>query len=107
MWSESLRYWERRRPIYNVLLTATVVTSVAGGKMWHLAFSPAAWLGLVFAAILANCCYCAAYPVDLALQYSEFRDGWLRKRWMLFALGCFLAVCITLAWLPFALVGTT
>jgi hypothetical protein len=107
IWSESLRFWEKRRLIYNLVLTATVITAVARTHAWHFAASPAAWLGLVFAAIMANICYCAAYPVDVALQYSDFREAWLAKRSWLLALGCFLGACITLMWLPLALVGTT
>lgn len=107
IWSESLRYWEKRRVIYNLVLTATVLTTVARLHLWHFAGSPLAWLGLVFAAIMANICYCAAYPVDVALQYSDFREGWLQKRHWLLVLGCFLGACITLGWLPFALLGTT
>ena len=105
IWSESLRYWEPRRLLYNAVLTSTVLTAVAWSGQWASAGRPLAWLGLVVAAALANLCYCAAYPVDLALQFSDLRPTWLRYRGWLFGLGCVLGVCLTLLTLPFALQG--
>src|SRR5262252_5836318 len=83
--ASALRYWEPRRILYNMLLAAIV----AG---YFLAALPASrslltldgvfWL--FFLAVLANVCYCAAYVVDIFVQLSPLREGWLRIRWILY-----------------------
>ncbi|HEV3182792.1 MAG TPA: hypothetical protein VGY90_08245 [Steroidobacteraceae bacterium] len=40
-----------------------------------------ALLLLIVLGVLANVCYCAAYLVDIPLQYSSFRSPWRRWRW--------------------------
>ncbi len=86
--AEALRYWEPRRVLYNLAL--------AGVVGWHL-FSawPAArevlsWdhlFALIILAVLANVCYCAAYVVDIFVQYSALRDAWRRRRWLVLLVG--------------------
>ena len=84
----AIRYWEPRRLIYNLGLTAVVVAHVV-----------AAWphskalivrdniLGLFMLAVLANVVYCAAYAVDLFVQFSGSQSAWLRWRWVLLLIG--------------------
>lgn len=52
-------------------------------------------LGLFFLAVLANIAYCAAYAVDLFIQYSELREVWRRRRWILLVTGTAFAAVIT------------
>ena len=52
-------------------------------------------LDLFILAVLANVAYCAAYLPDLVLQFSTFRDGWLRWRWSLLTLGILFAGALT------------
>jgi hypothetical protein len=96
MWNDCLRYWEPRRILYNVVLLFTVSWNLAQMNSWGLMLSAP----MVVAAGLANLCYCAAYPLDLALQHSEFREDWLRSRLGLFLLGTAFAAALAVVCLP-------
>jgi hypothetical protein len=52
-------------------------------------------LVLFILAVLANVCYCAAYLGDLFVQFSGFKQGWQRWRWLLFVIGTIFAAAIT------------
>lgn len=91
--TNALRYWESRRIIYNLLLLGVVV--------WHLhpvaaGYTYEGWtstLGSLFVlAVLANVLYCAAYLPDILIQFSNYRQRWLRCRWLLLGVGCLFAV---------------
>lgn len=91
--TDALGYWERRRPAYNLLLAAVVVA------VYWLAPTRGApridmLLQLFVLAVIANVLYCAAYVVDVAVQCSGFRAPWLRRRWLLFALGSVFAATL-------------
>jgi len=94
--SDSIRYWEPRRVLFNVVL-AVVVGTV------YLANSPHSAHALTFdtiqvlfvLAVLANVAYCAAYLVDVLAQLSTFRGTWLRLRWVLFVVGLIFAAILT------------
>ena len=95
--ADTVSYWERKRIVYNGVLTLLVFVCwgpdlLSGGARQ--------WLGmavvlLIFAAI-ANALYCIAYPVDLAFQMSPLKAVWQRYRWWLFASGLILAVTLAL-----------
>ena len=94
--TDSLRYWEPRRIALNAVLGLVVV-----GSFFYYQPSPAAlgWqplIGLLFAAVLANVVYCAAYAADLLIQLSDYQTVWRRYRWLLWAAGTTLAVGIFL-----------
>ena len=79
MATDALRYWEPRRLLYNALLTAVVLVDV--GLQWPLprgVINFNAVLGLFVLAVLANVAYCAAYVVDLFLQFTHYRE---QRRW--------------------------
>jgi hypothetical protein len=90
--SAAIAYWEPRRLLYNAWLLAVVVAT------WFLD-SPRAPQGPAFElaqqlfllAVLANVAYCAAYPVDVLAQLSDFRGRWLQVRWGLLAVGLLFA----------------
>ena len=80
MATDALRYWEPLRLFYNLLLTAVVLVHFAlDWPMSRQAVNVNAVLGLFVLAVLANVAYCAAYVVDLFLQFSHYREQ--RRRW--------------------------
>ena len=86
--ADALRYWERRRPLYNGALTVVVLAQLV--QAWprsRLALTSDGLLRLFVLAVLANVCYCASYAVDLFAQLSTYRLVWLTRRWSLFAIG--------------------
>jgi hypothetical protein len=98
--SDALTYWERRRVAYNLVLGAIVVGWVV--LTWpHFrgAFTWSSLLALFVLAVLANACYCAAYLVDIPVQYSSFRVPWRQRRWVLWALGVVFAGVLTYYWI--------
>ncbi|MGN6111414.1 MAG: hypothetical protein ACTHOC_00125 [Luteimonas sp.] len=90
--SAAIAYWEPRRLLYNGWLLAVVVAT------WCLDSprapqSPPFELAqqLFLLAVLANVAFCAAYPVDVLAQLSDFRARWLRVRWGLLTVGLLFA----------------
>ena len=101
---ESLRnvvaFWEWRRLGYNGALTlVTLAWLVLTWPHFRPAMSWRSGLLMLALAGAANLCYCAAYPVDLALQLSPFRSAWLKRRWMLWAFGVVLGVMLACYWI--------
>jgi hypothetical protein len=94
--SSSIRYYEPRRLVYNGVLALIVVACfVAGWPESRQSLSTHLVLGVFILAVLANVAYCAVYVPDLALQFSTFRDSWLRWRWALLTLGTLFAAALT------------
>src|SRR5690348_12813025 len=92
---DAIRYWERHRIVYNLVLLAVVVAifganAAAFGRIVSLDL----FLQLFLLAVMANVAYCAAYPVDLTAQWSTLRPSWLRVRWVLFLIGLAFATTI-------------
>ena len=80
MVTDAVRFWEPLRFIYNGVLTAVVLLHFAvhwPGSLRLIGVNSV--LGLILLAVLANVAYCAAYPVDLFLQWSDFRAQ--RRLW--------------------------
>ncbi|MCJ7441928.1 MAG: hypothetical protein MUO25_10175, partial [Thermoanaerobaculaceae bacterium] len=76
---DAIRYWEPRRLAYNLVLALVVIAWVA--TTWpHFrgALTLESLLALVILAAIANLCYCAAYLVDIPMQYSSFSVVWRR-----------------------------
>jgi uncharacterized membrane protein len=94
--ANALRYWEPRRGIYNLVLTAVIAAHlVAGWPGTRALISTDHLLGAFFLAVLANIAYCAAYAVDLFVQFSGLRREWPRWRWTVLAVGCAFGAVIT------------
>jgi hypothetical protein len=93
--ANALRFWEPRRVLYNAVLLGVVGTHVVAG--W-----PASRSGLTrdhlfmffILAVLANVAYCAAYAVDLFVQFSGLRDAWARGRWWVLITGTAFAAVV-------------
>lgn len=98
--ANSLRYWELRRLLYNLLLLAVVAAWVAA--TWPH-FRPMievhSLLLFVILALLANACYCAAYFVDIPMQFSAANDLWRRWRWTVWLAGTLLAILLANYWI--------
>ena len=95
--TDAIRYWERGRIVYNIVLAGVTMIVFAVGWVEgqadpYLLF--AAMPSLIILAVLANLAYCAAYAVDITVQYSEFRAPWLRYRWILFVVGLLFAAML-------------
>jgi len=95
--TDALRFWEWRRLFYNLILAGVVLFEFAlqwpGSK---IALQVQPLLALFLLAVLANAAYCAAYLVELLVQFSEFREAWRRWRAALWLVGT--AFAATLAW---------
>jgi hypothetical protein len=86
--TSAIRYWEHGRIIYNIVLA--LVVAIIAFVNWEVAtthFSLDKLLSLFMLAVLANIAYCAAYVADLLAQLSDFRQTWVRSRWVLWAIG--------------------
>jgi hypothetical protein len=92
----AIRYWEPRRLIYNVVLAGVVLIYFGfnypgSAKVISLNFV----LGLFLLAVLANVAYCAAYPVDIFVSASNFREQWHKYRWIIYLIGLLFGATIT------------
>ena len=94
--SEALRYWEPRRWLYNLALFAVVLAHfIASWPDSKLFLSRDSLLALFMLAVLANVAYCAAYAVDLFVQFSDMRAGWARWRWLVLVTGIAFGAVLT------------
>ena len=98
--TNAIGYWERRRILYNLLLTAVVIGWIAlTWPHFRPAFRWDSFVALLVLAVFANLCYCTAYVVDLSMQYSSFRDLWRRWRWALWLGGTLFAILFANYWI--------
>jgi hypothetical protein len=94
--SDALRYWELRRLLYSLALFAVVLIHFYIAWPGSRAFLTRDTLfGLFFLAVLANIAYCAAYAIDLFVQFSGQRAAWRRWRWTVLATGIAFGAVIT------------
>jgi hypothetical protein len=91
----AIRYWEPGRLVYNVVLAAVVL--IYFGLNYPASRSTLSVdlvLFLFGLAVLANVAYCAAYPVDIFVCASNYREEWLKYRWVIFTIGLLFAAMI-------------
>jgi len=97
---EALAYWEKRRILYNLVLAGVVLSWLIGTwPQLRPALTVQGLLLLFVLAAAANLCYCAAYLIDLPLQYSSYRARWLRWRFGLWLAGMLLAMILANYWI--------
>lgn len=100
LFSDAVRFWEKGRLIYNLVLVVIVILWFS--LSWPH-FQPALNMHSLFLlavlGLLANVCYSAAYLIDLPMQSSSFKESWRRKRWGLWLIGMTLASLITNYWI--------
>jgi hypothetical protein len=95
----SIRYWEPRRILYNLLLGLIVLIHfVKGFPASRVVLQFNTLLLLFMLGVLANVAYCAAYVPDIFAQMSNLRDSWLRYRWIVFLIGLAFAGVLTHFW---------
>ncbi len=93
--SDALRYWEPRRLLYNAVLLAVVCVHFYAAWPDSKAFLTRDALFLFFIlSVLGNIAYCAAYAVDLFVQFSGLRVTWARWRWSVLVMGTAFAAVI-------------
>jgi hypothetical protein len=94
------RYWEPRRVLYNLILTAIVALwVVASWPHFRPALTWSSLAPMAVLALLANACYTAVYLVDLPLQLSPFRACWRSRRLALWLAGTLLAILLENYWI--------
>jgi hypothetical protein len=94
--ANALRYWEPRRLIYNGVLALVVLAhAFAAWPIVRDKVSLDLALGVFFLAVLANVCYCAAYVVDVIVQFSGLHEAWRIGRVVLLVVGTGFAATIT------------
>jgi hypothetical protein len=79
--TDAIRYWEPRRLVYNVVLLGIVAGQVV--HAWpasRRALNAGTAMPLFVLAAIANILYCTAYPIDIFVQVSAYRDRWRRTR---------------------------
>ncbi|MBI1187303.1 MAG: hypothetical protein GC206_08240 [Alphaproteobacteria bacterium] len=96
--SDALRFWEVGRLPYNLALALTALGALnVQGLLTPEGLGPLAphFPVLLVLAGAANVLYCAAYPVDLVLQHSDWRPR--RRVWRLglWCAGTLLAMALT------------
>ncbi len=98
--TNALQYWEPGRVLYNLVLAAVVVIwIVATWPHFRPALVQSSFPPLAGLAAIANLCYCAAYLVDLPMQYSPLGAGWRRRRWGLWLAGMLIAILLANYWI--------
>jgi len=98
--ADAVRYWEPRRLGYNALLAAIFLGWVVfTWPHFRGAFTLNNVAALAVLALLANLCYCAAYLLDIPLQYSPLRAFWRERRRLLWLLGAIFAAALTWYWI--------
>jgi len=107
MITSALRFWEPRRVLYNLVLGAVVFCYFLAGGSWSWMIVSSLNFLLIFfiLAVLANVCYCAAYVVDVFVQFSGYQSAWGRWRWLLWILGTAFAAAITRFFVMWLFVG--
>jgi hypothetical protein len=93
--TDSMRYWEPRRIVYNFVLLAVV--SIHALLAWResvFAVTTDTGLVLFLLWVLANVAYCAAYVVDIPVQFSGFKPPWLKVRAVVFVVGVAFAAVL-------------
>jgi hypothetical protein len=94
--SDALRFWEPRRALYNLVLLGVVCVHLSADWPESKSLLTVDGLFVFFIlAVLANVAYCAAYAVDLFVQFSGLRAARGRWRWSVWVVGTAFAAVIT------------
>ena len=103
--TDTIRWWETMRVPYNLVLAAVVLLVLfLAGPHAASRLSGEDTFALFALAVLANVAYCTAYPADLLVQASAFRDRRKPFRWVLFAIGTAFA-CVLARYGAMMLIG--
>ena len=95
--TDAIKFWEKNRIIYNIILAVIVIGFIIYGSFNGSEINIIdTVVSLFILAVIANVLYTAAYIPDLFVQLSEFRETWLKYRWILFLIGLILASLYTI-----------
>jgi hypothetical protein len=98
--ADAARFWEPRRILYNLVLAAvTAAWFVRAWPNFRTEFTLQGIIPLSVLALIANLLYCAAYFVDVPMQFTPFSAIWKRHRWTLWLAGMLLAFVMTNYWI--------
>ncbi len=98
--ADAIRYWEPRRIVYNLVLTAVVIGWVElTWPHFRSAMNFSALLKMIVLALLANLCYCAAYLVDIPVRLSAPTGRWRSWRPGLWWAGTLFATLLANYWI--------
>jgi|ERR1700679_3534740 hypothetical protein len=89
--TDSIRYWEPRRIVFNAALALVAIASFCGSSQPLALFAWQTAALLLVSAVFANTLYCAAYVPDIFFQMSDYRQIWKRCRWVLLIVGTVFA----------------
>jgi hypothetical protein len=94
------RFWELRRLIYNLVLTAVALFwFMTAWSHYRTAVNWSAFGALLVLALLANVCYSAAYLAEIPIQQLAPRELWNRLRRALWIVGTVFAVLLESYWI--------
>ncbi len=97
---DAIRYWERRRVAYNIVLIAVVASWVVlTWPHFRPALTLSSLLTMSVLALLANLCYSAAYLVDIPLLRSSLSNRWRRWRLILWLAGTLFGTLLANYWI--------
>jgi hypothetical protein len=104
-------WWERRRPVYNVVLAVAGLFSLGAQSLFrflppHSAppDEPLGLVGVVAYGVLANLCYCAGPAVDVYIR-RRWGDPYAAVGPTLFRYGFVFSVGLTLLPIPLSVLG--
>lgn len=104
-------WWERRRPVYNLVLGVAGVVSLGAQSLFSALPPhssprdvPLGLVGVVAYAVLANLCYCVGPAVDLYIR-RRWGDAYAPVGPTLFRYGFVFSVGLTLLPIPLAFLG--
>jgi hypothetical protein len=96
---DARRFWEPRRTIYNLILTAVVVLSFLKWPHFRPGMTLQSLKPFLLLWTIANVCYSIAYLPDILLQSSLFCEFRQRRRWILWLVGTLFAVLLVCYWI--------
>jgi hypothetical protein len=98
--AEAIRYWEPRRLIYNLVLTAVCAAwTVVTWPHFRPALTLTSLLLLSLLALIANICYSSAYLMEILFQRSSPSAVRRRLRWALWLVGTLFAIVLANYWI--------
>ncbi len=100
--TDSIKYWEPRRRVYNIVLGLIVIYYALPvlirqreldslGGFDYLGGT----LGIFVLAVIANVLYSTAYIADIFIQMSDYGEVWKKFRWILLTVGITIAAIFT------------
>ena len=92
----SLRWWEPRRIVYNLVLAAVAGYELAAAwpRSWER-MTIDNWLGLFCLTVVANILYSAAYLPDMLFQFGAGDTGLRLGRRLILVVGTLFAATLT------------